>query len=59
MKKNHVINSNLINSSRNNSQEEISISDNYAKLKELKELLDNRILTQEEFDAEKKKILNK
>ena len=59
MKKNHVINSNLINSSRNNSQEEISISDNYAKLKELKELLDNGILTQEEFDAEKKKILNK
>ena len=57
--KNHVINSNLINSSRNNLQEKISISDNYAKLKELKELLDNGILTQEEFDAEKKKILNK
>ena len=31
--------------------------DPYEKLKEAKELLDQGILTQEEFDAEKKKIL--
>lgn len=31
--------------------------DRYAKLKEAKELLDAGILTQEEFEAEKKKIL--
>lgn len=33
------------------------VSDNYDKLKKLKTLLDEGILTQEEFDAEKKKIL--
>ena len=33
-------------------------SDKYDKLKKIKELLDNGILTQEEFEKEKQKILN-
>ena len=35
-----------------------SPTDSYAQLTKLKELLDAGILTQEEFDAEKKKILS-
>ena len=37
--------------------QQINQDDKYDKLKKLKELLDAGILTQEEFDAEKKKIL--
>lgn len=36
----------------------ISQSDKYDKLKKLKELFDNGTLTQEEYDSEKKKLLN-
>lgn len=43
-------------------KEQTSVSsetkDKYAKLKELKELLDSGVLTQEEFDTEKQKILD-
>lgn len=53
--KNVVSTSNMINSSKPNN---IS-SDPYNKLRELKSLLDDGIITQEEFDEEKRKILNK
>ena len=35
-----------------------SNSDMYMELKKLKELLDSKTITQDEFDAQKKKILN-
>jgi len=38
-------------------QAEPTTVDPYEKLKEAKQLLDDGILTQEEFEAEKKKIL--
>jgi len=36
----------------------LASSDKYDKLKKLKELFDNGVLSKEEFDTEKKKILN-
>lgn len=47
--KNRLINSKLINNNDTNT---------YAKLRELKSLLDEGIITQEEFEREKNKILN-
>lgn len=35
-----------------------SKSDMYTELKKLKELLDSKVITQDEFDAQKKKILS-
>lgn len=40
------------------SPKEFQHRDNVTKLKELKELMDAGVLTQEEFDAQKEKILN-
>jgi len=42
---------------QNNTQISYTETDKYEKLKKLKELLDSDILTQEEFDSEKRKIL--
>lgn len=39
-------------------EEKLTIDEKYEKLKILKDLLDKEILTKEEFDEEKKKILN-
>ena len=58
--KNHVLNDNILNASKTQNRVEVNNTsdDPYAKLRELKVLLDEGILTQEEFDAEKKKLLN-
>ena len=58
--KNHVLNANILNASKNQNRVEVNNTSDepYAKLRELKVLLDEGILTQEEFDAEKKKLLN-
>lgn len=58
--KNHLLNANILNASKNQNRVEVNNTSDepYAKLRELKVLLDEGILTQEEFDAEKKKLLN-
>lgn len=43
---------------KENKPTETKTTDKYDKLKKLKELLDQGIITQEEYDKEKKKILN-
>lgn len=55
--KNYIENFNS-KSSNNNITNVIKNDDKYDKLKKLKELLDNNVISQEEFENEKTKILN-
>ena len=56
----HTEISKLLNNRQNNKQEQIQVNNTSTteELKQYKELLDNGVITQEEFDAKKKQLLN-
>lgn len=57
----HTEISKLLNSRQNNKKEQTTVVNNVSnaeELKQYKELLDNGIITQEEFEAKKKQLLN-